>query len=489
MSDKNNSRTMWARMAQKFDSWQNLLTGLGTRRDKASHLTAIFDYMSEYEAACLYAADDIAEKIVDVLVDDAMAKEPKFMQANKDGINELQKHVENRIHDLALLKKMRKAWIDARLYGGAGVLFGIDDGRDSDEPVDYANIKKINWCTPLHRHDLHVHSIYTDPRHPKFKQPKEYQVNSTVGSNTRVIHNTRFLAFHGAYLPDTLFETNNYWHDSVLNKVEKVIAGYSATFEGVTSALQDFSQAVYKVKGLAKLMAEGDEQLLINRLSMVDQKRSLIKAIVIDADGEEFSRDIANLTGVGPVLDKVGQRLTAASKMPHTKLLGESPSGLGATGESEHKDWNSYVSGQQQKQLKPAYHFLLKLFFAEKDGHWKGKEPEGWDVNFQPLFEMSAKDQAEIRLKTSQADASDITNTILTPEEVALSRYGSGKYSTDTALLEERSIMVEEPEAIKSESLNDPDAEEIDDPEEKEEQTLQGAIAKREPEGTGINGL
>lgn len=490
------TQNMWRRMASRFDSWHSLLTGLGTSRDKASSLQVIFQHLPEKEAACLYAGDDIAEKIVDTLVDDAMDREPKFTQTNKEGLPELQRNIEDRIYDLGLLPKSNKAWKDARLYGGAGLLLGIDDGKGHDEPVDFDNIKKINWVTPMHRHDMTVQSIYRDPRHPKFKTPKFYYINGTSEHAQGLVHNTRFIPFHGAYLPDCLFESNNYWHDSVLNKLEKVIAGYSATFEGITSALQDFSQAVYKVKGLAKLMAEGDESLVLQRLSLVDRKRSLIQAIVIDAEGEDFKREVANLTGVAPVLDKVGQRLTAASKMPHTKLLGESPSGLGATGESEHKDWNKFVRSQQEKCLKPVYYYILKLIFAEKEGFWKGKEPAGWDVLFQPISDMSDVERADVRLKTAQADASDITNGVLTPEEVAISRYGSGKYSIETNLLEEREIEIEPDQHIETKPLNDPHAEDIDDPKDSKNDpnSLQGAFGlegkqgKREPEGTGIDG-
>jgi hypothetical protein len=65
-------------------------------------------------------------------------------------------------------------------------------------------------------------------------------------------------------------------------------------------------------------------------------------------------------------------------------------------------------------------------------------------VYFPPLRELSDLEKADLRLKTSQADASDITQGILLPQEVAVSRYRPEGYSTATQVdLELRQKMLD----------------------------------------------
>lgn len=473
MAEKKNDSYI-SRMTKRVDGWFNLMTGLGVRgRDKKMSTVVNWDYFPQAEAEALYAGDDIAEKIVEQVVDDSMAKEPIFtmssLEENEEKV-EFQKKLEDKLFAHDLYNKIKQAWIWGRLYGGAVILLGIDDGREPDEPVDWKNIKKLDWACVLHRHDLTWHTIQKDVSKKNFRLPLAYSLYQYEGVDGSVIHSDRMIRFDGANLPEELFRTNNYWHDSVLNRLQQVIAGYSSAFESVSTILNDFTQGVYKMKGLAKLMAEGDESQILKRMSLVDAKRSVVKAIVIDADNEDFSRETVNLTGVDKILDKMGQRLTAASKMPHTKLLGEGATGsLSGAGESENKDWSQYVKGQQKSNLHPAYAYLLKIFFAEKEGEFKGQEPEGWDIEFQPLHESTDAEKSDIRLKTSQADALDITNGVLTPEEVSMSRFGHGKYRLETDLVDKRDIEIEPNGNVKT----DPDDE---DGEESAQEKEQGQV-------------
>lgn len=67
-----------------------------------------------------------------------------------------------------------------------------------------------------------------------------------------------------------------------------------------------------------------------------------------------------------------------------------------------------------------------------KEGPTGGVLKDGWRVYFPPLKQMSDLEKADVRLKTSQADASDITQGILLPQEVAVSRFRPEGYATET---------------------------------------------------------
>jgi hypothetical protein len=99
--------------------------------------------------------------------------------------------------------------------------------------------------------------------------------------------------------------------------------------------LTDGPQGVYKIKNLANLLGSNRKAALEDRLQTVEMLRSALRAVVVDTDNESFERQSFSFSGVPDVLDKL---MLAAGcghvPMPATKLMGQSPAGMNATGES-----------------------------------------------------------------------------------------------------------------------------------------------------------
>lgn len=428
----------------RMDGWNNVLTGLGIKgRDKRVSSDFIYERMFKQDAEHLYGCDDMAEKIVDFLPEEMQREGFKITHNLED--EKLSDIMLGKYDDLEGPTKFDEALKWARLYGGAGIIMGIQDGRDPSEPVDVKNIRSIEFLNTLHRWELHPQSdgIQRDPTKPGFGQPELFMLNPEVGggpNSTILIHIDRILRFDGARLPKNLFISNSYWHDSVLNRARNAIRNFQTAHDSTATLLHDFAQAVYKIKHLTEMIAQGRDDLVQKRLELVDACRSVVNAIVIE-DGEEFERKVTNLTGLDKILGKIEQRLVQASKMPHTIMLGEGPGGLGATGDSQKTDWFDFVARQQNVNLKPQ---LLKFFqycFLAKDGPTKGKEPQEWDVEFNPLWQLDQKEQAEVDNKNAQTDKIYIETGVVDPDEVAKSRFGTneGAIQIDLALREKQS--------------------------------------------------
>src|SRR5258708_2034948 len=109
-------------LIEHSDSWQNLLTGLGTARDKAiySHYSPSQSLPLEYLEQ-LYLNDDIAARIVDLVPGEILRQ--GFLLNGKVPNDKLNlKH-----HLLDTLVK-------ARLFGAAFIYLGLDDGLDQTKP-------------------------------------------------------------------------------------------------------------------------------------------------------------------------------------------------------------------------------------------------------------------------------------------------------------------------------------------------------------------
>lgn len=419
--------------AIRSDGWLNILTGLG-RADKDKRVAGDIEYhrMSEAEVESLYAADDVAAALVDTLPDDAL-REGWTYQGFDDGQG---KDVETAMDKLGARPAFGLAWKWSRIYGAAMILINVDDSQDLAKPLDMTTVREVKSLTVLSRWELQPKNIDVEINSATYGRPLSYTITPRRGDvkiSGQEIHYSRLLRFDGVKLPMRLEIANNYWGDSVLNRTFNAIRNYNTSHDSAATVLQEFNQGVFKIKGLAEMIYSGNDEAVRNRLEMVNLSRSICRSVVIDMD-ETFENLAASVTGIPDMLSKVGDRLVVASRMPHTKILGQSPSGLGATGDSEEKNWYDHVSSQQELILLPKLKRLTEIVLASRKGPTSGKAPKNWDVEFCPLWQMSDKESADLRKVQADTDAVYISNGVLDPDEVAIARFGHGKYSTETTI-------------------------------------------------------
>lgn len=419
------------------DGWTNVLTGLGSiGADKRMSSTIGYSRMAESDAEQLYAGSDIAAKIVDVEPEDATRQWFTFT-SNVEGLSG---QVDTALDTLHAAPRLTEAWIWGRLYGGAAILIAVDDSKPLEDPLDMGLVRSIKALTVLTRWELQPDEIDDDLESPRFGEPTFYrftpQRGGATGDQTKGdrIHHSRLLPFYGARLPFRQRQQNQYWHDSVLNRVQNAIRNYETVNDAVATIMQEFNQGVFKMKGLADMLLAGQDEAVQKRLTTVQLARSICRAVVIDSESEEFTNVGAHVQGIPDMVRTVDKRLVVASKMPHTKILGESPSGLGATGESEQDDWNDHISNQQELILRPKIQRLIEILLSSRKGPTSGKLPDEWHFEFNPLKQTSESQVIANRKAQADIDKIYIENQVVDPAEVRQSRFGSGKFSHDTTI-------------------------------------------------------
>lgn len=426
------------KLLNKMDAWANIMTGLGRKGfDKRTGMTAKWERMTQGDSESLYAADEMAKKINDKIVDESFKKDLIFKKSDMN--TEFNSEVWDFLTQMDLLTKVKKAAKWGRLYGGAFLVFGINDGQDPDTPVNFNNIKSVDWVTVLHRWDLMTIKAYDSVDSDKYREPELYALSATGLSETDLVgplvHESRVVRFDGNRLPDRLYRANNYFHDSVLNSVKDAVRGWNSAYDNTEAIIEEFIQKVFKMKNLANLVGSDRDDDVIKRLCLIDLKKSILKAIVVDAD-EDFTTKTASVAGLKDLLGKVDNRLTAVSKMPHTILLGEGSTGsLSGSGESEFRQWYDDVSIYQSDYLYQPLMDIFSILFSAKDNSLtKGKIPKGFDIEFPSLYELSDKEKSEIYKFMAEADKIYIESQVLTPDEVAISRFGDGEFSLTTQI-------------------------------------------------------
>src|SRR4051794_41144961 len=116
-------------MFQLFDNLVNFLSGLGVQgRDKATGSTYFFTPLPKEQLDAAYRTDWMARKLIDIPAKDA-TREWRSWQTATNAVEKLEAE-EKRLN---IACKLRYGLILARLYGGAALILGVDQGRSGDE--------------------------------------------------------------------------------------------------------------------------------------------------------------------------------------------------------------------------------------------------------------------------------------------------------------------------------------------------------------------
>jgi phage-related protein (TIGR01555 family) len=429
------------------DGWENVLTGLGVKgQDKRLGASAHWNRMTERALESLHDGDDIAHRVVNKIPEEGTEKWIEFSVADDMDTAKL---IKKEDEDLCAKDKFAKAWAWSRLYGGSGIYMNLADGMTPDMPVDLKRVQKIKSLTVFHKFELYVHEMDYDLTSENYGYPLYYTVGSRYGGGyITKVHYSRVIRFDGSPLSRGNFDRNEYWDDSVLTKMLNALRNFNSAHDSAASVLQDFNITVLKLKNLADIIGGDDEGLVVDRLKLMRLGKSIMGTVLLDAENEEFSNLSTPLTGVDKVLDKVNERLVAATDMPHTIILGNGATGtLSGGGESEERNWKKLVNSQQDKVLTKNLNRFYEILLSQRQGPTAGKIPAEFTWKFVPLSTQTEKEITENRNKQAQTDKIYLDSMVLSPLDVAKNRFGGEEYSYETKIdIDEMEVEIEERE-------------------------------------------
>lgn len=458
------SRLQWV-----VDGWSNIITGIGTAaRDKRLGARVSTPPAStqwqDYEN--LYLSDDIARTVVEtpsqemvktwisVSADqeggavrpDIPLSDPQLQLERKDAASQqIGNSVLLHLESIQAQTRVFEALVWAQVFGGSIMFLGCDDGGGANanmaEPLREDRIQSFNFLSVFDRWDVDVYTWYRDLQHPKFGLPESYRIRQTMtpgGSISsvpeQIVHETRAIRFDGAMVNRRRRVKNAGWADSVYIRLADVIRDFAMAYGGVANLMTDFAQATFKMKGLAEALMQDNDALVLKRIALMDMARSVGRCLPIDAESEEFTRTVTPVTGMPDLLDRLSLRLAAAARMPVTLLMGDSPSGMNATGDSDISWFFDHIRSRQEKELRPILNRLIKLVFLSKNGPTAGKVPAAWNFAFNPLWQASEAEMAKNRNVQAQTDQIYMNSGAVSPHEVAMSRFGGDRYSYETVI-------------------------------------------------------
>lgn len=428
-------------MPKKFDrndGWSSILSGMGVKgRDKNLDFNAVWERASEADLENSYSSDDVCGRIVDEICEDGTRSWSEYLNCDDDQEAALQA-LENKL-DCRI--KFREGWRWSRLYGGAAII--VNTNLKIDEMNRPLNLKteggEIVSLTVVNSFELIPAdglNLTIDVSSTNYGLPDMYKLQSRVGQKNVVtlIHHSRVFRFEGKPLPRLRFRLNRYWHDSVLTKSMGAIRNYNIAHDSAALTASDFSVPVIKMKGLADMVRAGKGQLVQDRLNIIKTTKSMLSMVLID-ESEELDHLTRSVSGLSEIIKATQDRLVMSTKMPRTKILGESPGGLGSNGNSEDRSWYDLVEAERGRVIDPPYTRLFNLLLEQLG------LPQTISYKFSTLWQQSDKEKADAYKVFAEADHIYLQDGVVSQKTVQESRFGGELFGTEINLSDDDKIV------------------------------------------------
>ncbi|WP_286955537.1 MULTISPECIES: anti-CBASS protein Acb1 family protein [unclassified Pseudomonas] len=392
------------------DKLVNLVSNMGTGRDKSASSTYAPVFMTDEQAIHAYRGSWMARKTIDIPAYDSTRKW-RGWQADKDQIGLIEAEEKR----LGIKHKLLEAQIKARLFGGAAVFIGTGE-RDTSQPLNPERIGKggIKYLSVMTRRQLSPTEIEQDVQSEYFGRPKAYRLqNSAID-----IHPSRLIIFVGAKLPDQELVTGNEygWGDSVLTAILESVKQADATMANIASMVFEAKVDVIRIPGFMDGLADKQyEKLVLERLSLAATAKGINGTLLLDKE-EEYETKTANFGTLPDIMDRFLQQVCAASDIPATRYLSQAPAGMNASGESDLANYYDRIQSSQELDLSPAMAVFDECLIRSA----LGSRPAEIYYTWRLLWQIKATDKATIG-KTTADMIKVLTDTKLFPEE-ALSK-------------------------------------------------------------------
>lgn len=432
---------------ERMDSTlSSVISGMGTDRDWTTSIDVDRRTILSRDQAHNLSTHPLINRICTAHADAAIRKKWELILGDNEDV-ERQKNINAEMQHLELYDAFNEAQFQANIYGGAVIIQLIEDGRPADQPIDFNNIKSVRGYRVLDRHKIRPRIIgYQDPIKVEYYEVilTEFLSKSIKNikndrfknrfKNGYLIHRSRIIRFDGTRATPDLMLENDGWSPSLIEQLWDQYKLYKTTLQSAAGLLKDFSLFVIYWQGLLELMRAQDKdekEKLRKQLILYQQMASIFGGIFVDKENQSVEFPSRNLSGLDQASNLQRDAFIGESGLPHTKIFGESPSGLGATGESEERNWAQEVGNFQVSRWEKKIRKAAKPILNAKELNVVKLKEKNFTINFPSIIQLSEEEIVQNRATQSQTD-STYFNMGLPAKQILKDRFSGNEYSIET---------------------------------------------------------
>lgn len=426
-----------ARWARTADSLQNFAANLGVGTDNLSSATGYgFNPITRIRILLewIYRGSWLGGVAVNIPAED-------MTRAGVDFLGDIEpedtEKLERAATGMSLWPSISNAIKWSRLYGGCIAVLLID-GQDVGSPLRLEAVGKgqFKGLLVLDRWqvDPSLSDLVTDLG-PRLGEPKYYSIlpNGPALRGKRV-HYTRCLRLEGYELPYQQKLMENLWGVSVFEPLYDRFLGFDTATNAVSQLLFRAYLRVIKIKDQRQIIAAGGT-MQANLIAYVDFMRryqSLEGITMLDAEDDAVVMTPPSFAGLRDALMALGEQLGGALQIPLTRLFGQAPAGLNATGESDLRTYYDGVRQKQDQQLKVPLTTIYRCVAASEGIRLS----DSFGISFRSLWVLSDQDKAQIAATDTATVVAALNSGIVTPQcaakELRQSSRVSGRWTNIT---------------------------------------------------------
>ena len=349
-------------------------------------------------AFAAYLGSGLMQKCIDIPAADRTRAWRDWQATDED-----QQKIEAEEKRLAIRSKVKAAEV-LRGLGGGALILALPGGPDKPAPIpSEGGLQAVNVVS---RRQLQLENIDEVLTSPTYGEPEFFKVESKGGSVR--IHPSRVIAFRGEPYPvmsGTVSAEDRYWGRARILRVMTEVARSD-------NGAKWFSELIKKAKllrfGISNLV-DYDQDDLNKRVAQIAMGENSLNATLYSlpakdssgasAGGEQIDDYQVNFAGMPAMQDSLDQRVSAVADIPFTRLMGRSPGGMNATGESDLQQYHDATHAAQELEVRPCLEKLDAALLpsagvaTDMDNTWA----------FSPLSKANPKDEAERFDKTVTA--------------------------------------------------------------------------------------
>jgi phage-related protein (TIGR01555 family) len=330
------------------------------------------------------------------------------------------------LEDLAVLPSLAAGACRGQAYGDAYLLINVEDGRKWSEPLDPARVRRLNALTPIAASELLPDAWETDSASPEWSNVARWQFSPNrngVSFAATTIHHTRLIRFYGIdpgpeqqqsrmatiWQGHAGIAMGQPWNDALM--------GLGSIDRAAARLASAASVTVLKIADAELKMGADTRSTFLQHMQLIAKGMSLFNSVLL-TPADDMQRLGANATGFWDLYRIAVGHLAAVSRIPQSAMFGEAPGGLTTDNEAGWRMAEANALDFWQTRIRPGLKRVVACMYAAK------RSRAVWQIAMNPLGALSPKEQAEIRAIHTTADSTAIADGVLTPEQVARSRYG-----------------------------------------------------------------